>query len=60
VIDVGSDHLPRLVEGLELVAPDAAFFEVANHDSMNAEPLSVPKVGVPGRMPCSSTVSESS
>ena len=36
VIDVGSDHLRRLVEGLELVAPDAAFSEVANHDSMNA------------------------
>ena len=29
VVDVGGDHLPGLVEGLELVAPDAAFLEVA-------------------------------
>ena len=29
VLDVGADHLPGLVEGLELVAPDAALFEVA-------------------------------
>ena len=29
VVDVGGDHLPGLVEGLELVAPDAALLEVA-------------------------------
>jgi hypothetical protein len=29
VVDVGGDHLPSLVEGLELVAPDAPFFEVS-------------------------------
>src|SRR5436190_15219320 len=28
-VDVGGDHLPGLVEGLELVAPDAAFLELA-------------------------------
>jgi hypothetical protein len=28
VVDVGADHLPGLVEGLELMAPDAAFLEV--------------------------------
>ena len=28
-LDVGADHLPCLVEGLELVQPDAAFFELA-------------------------------
>jgi hypothetical protein len=29
VLDVGGDHLPCLVEGLELVQPDAAFLELA-------------------------------
>ena len=29
VVDVGGDHLPRLVERLELVAPDAALLQVA-------------------------------
>ncbi len=29
VVDVGGHHLPGLVEGLELLAPDASFFEVA-------------------------------
>jgi hypothetical protein len=29
VVDVGGDHLPGLVEGLELLAPDAAFLQVA-------------------------------
>jgi hypothetical protein len=29
VVDVGGDHLPGLVEGFELVAPDTAFLEVA-------------------------------
>lgn len=29
VVDVGGDHLPGLVERLELVAPDAAFLQVA-------------------------------
>jgi len=29
VVDVGADHLPRLVERLELVAPDAALLQVA-------------------------------
>jgi hypothetical protein len=29
LVDVGGDHLPGLVEGFELVAPDAAFHEVA-------------------------------
>jgi hypothetical protein len=38
VVDhVGADHLPGFVEGLELVAPDAAFLELLeNQDSMNA------------------------
>jgi hypothetical protein len=29
VLDVGGDHFPGLVDGFELVAPDAAFLEVA-------------------------------
>jgi hypothetical protein len=29
VLDVGADHLPGLLEGLELVAPDAALLQVA-------------------------------
>ena len=29
VVDVGGDHLRGLVEGLELVSPDAALFKVA-------------------------------
>jgi hypothetical protein len=29
VVDVGGDHLPGLVEGLELVAPDASLLQVS-------------------------------
>ena len=78
VVDhVGADRLPRLVESLELVAPDAAFLELAepglderlavgvaeaarrcaiprpastdlNARAVNAEPLSVASVSMPG------------
>jgi hypothetical protein len=37
VVDVGGDRFRGLVEGVELVPLDAAFFEVAeSHGSMNA------------------------
>ena len=84
VMDVGGDHLPGLVENLEVVSPDTALLEVAKPRlderlalgvavaaaavsdpepadpslvalAVNAEPLSVPSVSAPGRMPCSRT-----
>jgi hypothetical protein len=40
-VDVGADHLPGLVEGLELGAPDQALFELAKSPAMKgAAPLS--------------------
>ena len=63
VVDhVGADHLPCLVEGLELVAPDAAFLELAEPPAMNRGAVSAGEVirtgsGAVGSTGCGQAVS---
>ena len=45
---VGVDHLPGLVEGLELVAPDAAVLELGEPPAMNRAAVSAGEVSRTG------------
>jgi hypothetical protein len=63
VVDrVGGDHLPGFVEGFELVAPDAAFLELAEPPAMNRGAVSAGEVvgtgsGAVGSTGCGQAVS---
>jgi hypothetical protein len=62
VLDVGGDRLPCLVEGLELVPPDAALFELAEPPAMNRAAVSAGEVmrtgsGAVGSTGCGQAVS---